>query len=457
MALVASCDTKEPNKPSQDPQEPQETESIAFTAKIKGGTRATDLQFEEGDEISVFATEGESLSESNYAQNVCYNYEDNMFSTDGVLSYPSASQDLTFYAVYPYAKYDTPNFLFEIQTDQREHENYTLSDLMTASAVGNNNKVVDLVFNHRLSKLIINITSENMPIGEPVVTLKNVKYIASASLNSNEFTSVEGAYTDVIAAPNGTNSFKVLLPPQAFTKDSALAEIVIGNKTFTWILDRDMVLNSGVEYSYTIELKDNVVFTAQINPWGTPEEIESVIPEEYIEILEPYIPIYPGVTPPNVEGTFLISPNVLLTDNVGFEPGCEFAPDYIKFYNQTADNTISKSSTQLLGDLIVGEGLFISGEGENFTIYCNEYTTCDNGSWLITAAIISGSIVDGNLCNYVYAFIVLDEYDTEDKYMDKGQYRILYDLDGISEPVEWPLNTRATSSTKGISNFSNKI
>jgi hypothetical protein len=197
--------------------------------------------------------------------------------------------------------------------------------------------------------------------------------------------------------------------------------------------------------------KSSIAFTSQIDPWGTPEAIESVIPQEYINIIKDYIPIHEGTTPPNIEGTYFISPNVLLTDNVGYEPGKKFANEYVMFYDQTYNNTISMQSTQLLGDLSVGSGLFISGSGENFTVYFNEYSTYDDGSYLTQASIISGSVRNGYLYDYQYAFIVLDDYDVNGKYMDSGQYRILYDQDGYSEPTEWPLDTRSIKPGNGVS------
>lgn len=453
LALVCatSCNSHEDDTVQKEPI----PEAVSFTAKVKQSTRATDLQFEDGDQISVFATTTGAIDTENYAQNVCYEYAENLFSTKDYLSYPSASEDLTFYAVYPYDDYSTPEFNFDVQLDQQEHSAYTASDLMTSSAVGNNNKVVDLVFSHRLSKIVLNVSSEQMPAGDLTAVFKNVKYRAAVNLNNNTYHGVEGVVSDVIASPNGTNSFKILLPAQGFSAGTLLAEITVGDKTFKWTLDQDIVLNSGVEYVYNVELKDNVVFTAQINPWGTPEEIESVIPDEYLELLEPYIPIHKGATPPNVEGVYFISPYVLVTDNVGYTPGHIFTDAYLELYNQTAENRISIRKTQLLGDLDEGEGLFISGEGEDFTIYYNGYSTHEDGSWLTQAAIISGSIRDGKLLNYNYAFVILDSYDTVDQYMDAGEYRILCDQDGVSEPTTWPLETRA-AKVNGLSIYTNK-
>ena len=93
VALVTSCTPKDGN----DEVIEEVSKSVSFSPQIKGSTRATDLQFEEGDKISVFASTTGSISSENYAQNVCYGYEDNLFTTEGTLSYPSSNEDLTFF------------------------------------------------------------------------------------------------------------------------------------------------------------------------------------------------------------------------------------------------------------------------------------------------------------------------------------------------------------------------
>lgn len=449
--MVCSCVS---NPEGDKPVVGDNSQSVSFSARIKSATRATDLQFENGDAISVFASATGGIEENNYAQNVCYEYVDNLFDSKYNLWYPSATQDLSFYAVYPYGDYTTPEFTFAIKTDQREHSAYTQSDLMTASAVGNNSEVVDLVFTHRMAKVVINLSSDSMPVGEQNVVAKGVKNYALANLKTNTFYSVEGSTTDVIASPNGTNSFKILLPPQAIVAGSEFLEITIGDRVFVWIVDRDLIFNSGVEYTYNLEVKQNVLFTAQINPWGTPEDIKSVIPEEYLEILKPHITIHEGTTPPNIEGTYLISPDVLVTDNVGYTPGYQFADNYIQFYGQTANNTINSRSTQLLGDLTTSEGLFISGSGNDFTVYFNSYYTGEDGSWLVEASIISGTLIDGVIYNYTNAFVILEDYDVQGQYMDTGDYRVVCDGDYVSNFTTWPLSdTRTVKKATGISHL----
>ena len=454
LALITACN---PNDNTVDVSASQE---ITFRANI--ATRATEQQFETGDAIGVYASYLGTGNIGDYAQNVKYEFSGNYFKTNNQLRYPESGDDLLFYAIYPYSynSYYVPEFSFAVNTDQRNHSNYTTSDLMTASAIGYKNQTVDLIFNHRLAKIVINIVSGNVPAGEQTLTFKNVKYIADANLNNNTYYAATTATANVTAASNGTNSFKAILPPQSIAQNSSFVEINIGGTIYEWVIDRNLVFNSGVEYVYNLTLNEenDIEFAAQINPWGEPEEIESVIPEEYIDIIENYMPIHTGNTPPNIEGTYLISPALLLTDNIegGYEDGYRFADDYIMFHDQSADNTISMKSTQNLGDLSVGSGLFISGTGKNFTIYFNEYSTQDDGSWLTKASIISGTLENGCLKDYTKAFIILDDYDVDGKYMDAGQYRIVYDGDYSSEQTEWPLDTRSTKLTKRVSVDRNK-
>lgn len=435
----------------------QKRENVSFRPRINPSTRATDIEFEQGDKISVFASEGNVIQEDNYAENVEYVYEGGLFTTAGTLTYPE-EQRLSFYAVYPYAVYTAPSFNFYVNTDQSTHEKYTASDLMTASNVGYDNEVVDLDFYHRLSKVVINLSSENMPAGTQSVTFKNVYYGAQANLSSNSYNTISTERADVVASPNGTNSFKVILPPQTIVAGDVFVEITIGDRTFQWEVDRNLIFNSGVEYTYTLYFntqKNSVQFSSYINSWNTPSEIEAVIPLEYVELMKEYIPIHEGTTPPNIEGIYLFSPATMLYDSHDyFSVGHQFADDYFWFYNQSSDNTLSMYATQNLGDLSVAEGVFISGNGQNFTVYFNEHTVHENGDWLTKATIISGTKNGDRIDNFHTAFIIIDKYDQTDKYMDVGGYRVIYDGDYTSEPTEWPLSSSSSAPAKSVNKAS---
>ena len=169
--------------------------------------------------------------------------------------------------------------------------------------------------------------------------------------------------------------------------------------------------------------------------------ISSVVPTEYRNKLERYIEIYDGVNPPNVEGVYLSSPTVLVytSDNV-FEPGKTFADKYYKFENQNStNNTIDYQAKQSTA-IQTGNGAFISGSGNNFTIFFNS-TERDGEITTKMALIVSGTKTSEGIRNLKYAFVMLDKYDPNNKKMDVGTYRVVKDGDGISEPASWPLSS----------------
>lgn len=268
LAAFAAC--TELQDVTEVEKTPVNADAIAFTADIQAVTKATDLAFEEGDAISVFATLKNAPQESNYAQNVKYTYRDALFTTSADLSYPDEYTTLSFFAVYPYGDYTTPEFTFSVNKDQSSHKAYTSSDLMTASKYAKNQEVVDMTFSHRMAKVIIKLNAANLPAGDQSVTFNDVLYTAEADLAYNIF-SGKGKKADVVACPNGTNSFKVVLPPQNIDKGTEFVNVKIGDKTYVWTVEADLILSSGVEYTYTLTLKEaNVSFTSDINPWNTP-------------------------------------------------------------------------------------------------------------------------------------------------------------------------------------------
>ena len=451
MAVAISC-SEIPEEPGIE-QIPVNPDAVAFYANIQNTTRATDLSFEEGDEISVFATEKNVLQTTNYAQNIRYTYNNSLFVTSDDLSYPDEYTTLSFFAIYPYDSYTTPEFTFEVNTDQSNNGAYTESDLMTASQIAKNQDLGDLTFSHRMAKVVINLSAANLPAGDQSVTFNDVLTQAKADLTVNSFKGT-GSRTSVQACPNGTNSFKVLLPPQTITRGTEFVDILIGNKAYVWEVEADLILASGVEYNYTLTLNEGgISFTSNINPWNAPSEMESVIPQEYLDLMSPYIPIYEGTTPPVIEGIYYISPNLTYYDSDNYYS--EKAPDHVWFYDQASDNTLCMQSTQNIGDHSIAEGIFISGSGNNFTVYFNEYSTYEGGAWLVTATLISGTKSGNYIKNYRKAFVVLDDYDPNDEYMNVGDFRVLEDGDYLSEPVSWPLSTKS-ARTSGESNFSIK-
>lgn len=249
-----SC-TKEP---LQSETGVSDDSAVRFRAQLSQ-TRATESSFESGDAISIFASNDYSgtLYSYNYADNSEYHYYSGEFSpatSEDVISYPDSYTSLYFYAVWPYSSsYSGSTLNFSVKQDQTTASDYASSNLMIAKTDATREETVDLNFDHLMCKVIINIKSDNFPAGEWLSMFNNV--YTDVTLNLNDGTvSTTGSQTFVIGSKNGTNSFKVLLPPQTIPSGTQFLVFSIGEDTWQWKPSRALVLASGVEYEYTLTI-----------------------------------------------------------------------------------------------------------------------------------------------------------------------------------------------------------
>jgi hypothetical protein len=169
--------------------------------------------------------------------------------------------------------------------------------------------------------------------------------------------------------------------------------------------------------------------------------ITQVIPNQYLKELQKHMAIYDGVNPPNVEGVYLIAPALLHYDSYNAQGVDSFSNTYIEFYAQDMANKTLRTREQG-GNDAQGTGSFISGEGNDFTVFLNN-TGNDKGISFKTATVISGTVTSKGIKNLYYGFLMLEKGDDpEGRVMDPGRYRIIKDGDGLSEYTKWP-GTRA--------------
>ena len=180
------------------------------------------------------------------------------------------------------------------------------------------------------------------------------------------------------------------------------------------------------------------------------ERLESVVPAQFQSTLLKHMPYHKGVNPPILEGnTNVISPNVLAYNSVeadtNYKPGKVVSDNYIVITNQnTKRNTIDFISYEInnSGKNIGGQdgdGAFISGEGNNFTIFVTT-TYSLNGATMKRALIISGTKTDQGLTDVYFGFLCVEKDDPNNKLMKVGEYRIFKDKDGLAELTTLPSN-----------------
>ena len=448
-ALVASCSSN-----GEEVRPDQKQESVSFTASMKTLSRATETSFEENDQIIVYAVKDEGngtelKASGNYANYVKYTYRGNKFVNDQGIVRPTEF-GVRYFAMYPNTITSVPTFRFNVKTAQGASGQYTMSDLCTAVSDVTTAKEVNLIFSHRLSHVVVNLQGEALGTGTATVKLNNVNTGCNVDLNANTFTAYESRST-VYCADNGTNSYKAIIVPQTIETGSPFLTVTLNGKEHTLKATSDINLTSGKQQVFNLTInKDEIVsFTGNILPWGEEDErIAQVIPDDIRQKMEPYIPIYDGVNPPNVEGCYLLDPMVAvyMEDYDGDLSELQWMGEYINLTNQNKnDNTIDMEELTADGESYsIGQGAVIVGEGNNFSILFNTEGT-NSGIYNRTALLLSGTKSAEGIQNLQYAFVMVEKGDDpEGILMEEGVFRVFKDRDEISYYTSWPAEeTRA--------------
>lgn len=177
----------------------------------------------------------------------------------------------------------------------------------------------------------------------------------------------------------------------------------------------------------------------------------TVIPDEIRDQLEHHMPIYEGITPPDISGKYLVKPNQLVYSSDGqFSVGYVFAPSYISFENQTASGMATYtekcgSSTSESSDV------YIVGSGNGFTAYfmTHEIHYDDNGdidATCTTSNVVSGTITANGISNYRLAFVMLEKNDPNNTLMDVNEFRVVEDGDGLAARHNWNKSEKTDSN-----------
>lgn len=194
------------------------------------------------------------------------------------------------------------------------------------------------------------------------------------------------------------------------------------------------------ENSYLIfVLIDGTKIVIEVN---RDDRIDNVVPEELQDVISDYMPLYTGVNPPDIQGTYLMSPSETVYCQDGTYSVGQVIIDYVlDFSNQNKNNNkidfrqYGKIESQL--DYAEGPGAFISGDEHFFTAYFNTLGTND-GVDNKTALVISGEKTSAGIKNLFYAFVMVEKgSDPDHKLMDEGSFRIFKDGDGLSTPTTW--------------------
>ncbi len=162
-----------------------------------------------------------------------------------------------------------------------------------------------------------------------------------------------------------------------------------------------------------------------------PGAFNDVSSEQLTELANLGIPINEGLHPPTIEGTYSAATLFRISGNVPNDKVTTFDPMSLKFSGQTSDNTVMVSYMQPKesGD---GLGAFVSGNGQDFTIY-TKIDGMVNGLHFRTAVLYSGSVDAAGIHFFEMALLFTQkDLDPNHILLEVDQARVIGERDQLA-------------------------
>ncbi|MDR0334010.1 MAG: fimbrillin family protein [Dysgonamonadaceae bacterium] len=263
VALIAAIGFTACSKSNVD-----ENEKVTIIATVSGmgaqtksldGTGAGTLN---GEVIRLDYTGGTSSGSTNFTIGTTTLYWDELIAAHG-------NPPFNFSAFHPAISAAVHTSGFNVVTE-------TNPDLLYASVSGiNRSDKVNLVFDHIMHKLVINLTSNNnyyttAQLNAATITLKNLK--STAAVSANGVVNLNNASgSNAYPEKTGTNNF-FIVAPQTLTEGTDFLEVLIDGKAFVRkVCSEVTALESGKVLTLNLSVgRDQLTLNGQnVNQWGS--------------------------------------------------------------------------------------------------------------------------------------------------------------------------------------------
>lgn len=266
--------------------------AVRFTS---GGATATQTRvaidpqdksvWEKGDPVGIYMVKHGTSDVLDNAENMKYTASEAGLSTSfapagQAIYYPlDETEKVDFIAYHPY-RATVSGFVYPVDVSNQASQ--TGIDLMWATANkqgagyskedGRNNTLVDLVFDHQLVKLRMNVTKDSNVPGEIVkVSINGMNTTASFDLKgSGGLTAMGDAKSfEVCTVTAGSVYEAILLPVGPLDATHTVTFTTDKNETYTWSMYKQIAeLKPGKIYTYDITVAKYVIqVTGNINSW----------------------------------------------------------------------------------------------------------------------------------------------------------------------------------------------
>lgn len=213
-------------------------QEVKFTVGIENLSRTTiadgtlKTEFVKGDEIGIFAYDGENAVSSN----VKYTYDGYGWTSDAAIAAQDGVQ-LSYYAYYPYnASVTDPSAINVTVNSDQATNGFSKDDVLTAknTEAEAGATSVSLTFAHAMAMVQVGIKSGLTDDAEATVTLESIQ--PTALVNAKEATAVvSGDVTSIKMQKTSAADkweYRAIVPAQEIASGSKLLTIVAGGKTY---------------------------------------------------------------------------------------------------------------------------------------------------------------------------------------------------------------------------------
>lgn len=210
---------------------------VKFTVGIENLSRTTiadgalKTDFAKGDEIGIFAYNGEDVISSN----VKYTYDGSEWTSDAAIAAQDGVQ-LSYYAYYPYSESVTDPSAINVTVNADQSNGFSKDDVLTAknTEAEAGATSVSLTFAHAMAMVQVGIKSGLTDDAEATVTLESILPTAVVNAKAGTVGTASGEETSIQMQKTSADKweYRAIVPAQGIASGSKLLTIVAGGKTY---------------------------------------------------------------------------------------------------------------------------------------------------------------------------------------------------------------------------------
>lgn len=263
-------------------------ENLSRTAIAEGSLKT---EFVKGDEIGIFAYDGETA----VASNVKYTYGGSAWTSDNAIAAEDGVQ-LSYYAYYPYSEVTDPSAI-NVTVNADQSNGFSKDDVLTAqnTTAEAGATSVSLTFAHAMAMVQVSLMQAATDDANATVALQSI--LPETKVNAKDGSVADAAGQAVSVAmqkAEGSLTYRAVVPEQTIKAGSKLLTVVAGGKTFNVTFSADVNYERGKLLQITVnslnalpEGKNVTIGGDAIQGW-TPGENPGGGEAEEVPLIQPF-------------------------------------------------------------------------------------------------------------------------------------------------------------------------